>query len=208
MKKKYKIREKSLAWYCVNYWQPLLIIAVIVALWGACLIADSQERANKGNIQESTENRSEVKIEFKETFWDVPLEKGVQIYVQAVAEDYGIRPELILAVIGTESNYQADAVGDNGNSVGLMQVQEQYHSERMARLNATNLYSPYHNILVGTDYLAECINKGGSEWGLMAYNGGAAYADAMVQRGEVSEYAETVLKLAELLEGARNDRAN
>jgi soluble lytic murein transglycosylase-like protein len=54
--------------------------------------------------------------------------------------------------------------------------------------------NPYHNITVGVDYLAHLINLNGSlEWALMAYNGGPSYAYGMMESGELSWYATSVL---------------
>lgn len=131
--------------------------------------------------------------------YDIPLDMELQQYIITLAERYDLAPELVFAVIGTESNYNPNRTGDNGNSIGLMQIQPRWHQERMDRLDVDNLYNPFENVLVGIDLLAEEIRKGGVTWGLTAYNAGEDHANFMEQTGQVSEYAETVLKLAEEL---------
>ena len=107
-----------------------------------------------------------------------------------------------MAVIGVESNYNAEAIGDNGRSYGLMQVQTEWHQARIERLKSPDMLNPYDNVTVGIDILAEKISEDkGIEWALMAYNGGNSHADMMRQTGQLSEYAETVIKLWQELKG-------
>ena len=108
-----------------------------------------------------------------------------------------------MAVIGQESNYKHCVIGDDGEAYGLMQVHPSQHGDRMERMKISEdeLLDPYANVVVGVDYLAECIEEGGLVWGLMAYNGGASYANEMTKKGVISEYAESVMVLYELLKG-------
>ncbi len=199
-----RIREKSLAWYAKKYWKPVAAITVVAGLTiGATVAFAGEETTIRPKYQEYDKTRCEMHTASHRA-WDVPLDDDLQLYIFELSERYGIEPELILAVIGQESNYKADKIGDNGNSYGLMQVQPIWHEERMNTYNVTDLLNPYENVLIGVDYLAECIEKGGLEWGLMAYNGGASYANEKTKQGVVSEYAESVMLLAELLEGERN----
>ena len=73
-----------------------------------------------------------------------------------------------------------NVVGDDGRSVGYMQVQRRWHEDRMARLGVTDLTDPYGNFRVGCDYLAELLGKYPLEEALTAYNSGkpgkSAYA--------------------------------
>ena len=104
-------------------------------------------------------------------------------------------------MINRESAYDANALGDNGDSYGLMQVQPKHHYSRMIKLHCTNLYNPIHNTTVGIDYLSELIGKDkGIVWALMAYNGGESYANRMTAAGQISEYAESILNEAERLD--------
>lgn len=132
-------------------------------------------------------------------YYDVPLSTNIQDHIFALCGYYDIEPEIIIAMIRKESNFEIGAMGDGGNSYGLMQIQPRWHQERMDRLGVTDLTDPYQNITVGVDYLAECIEMGGGslEWGLMAYNGGPSYAREMRANGEISYYAQIVLQWAE-----------
>lgn len=126
-------------------------------------------------------------------YFDVPLDHDLQDYIETLCEVHHIDPAIVVAMIGRESNYQADVVGDGGDSFGLMQVQPKWHQERMDMLGCTDLLDPYQNVLVGVDYLAELIERDkGIEWALAAYNAGASGAN----KGYGSTYASNVLARA------------
>lgn len=128
------------------------------------------------------------------TYYDVPLEKDLQRHIFIVCESYGVDPELVMGIIQRESCYTADAIGDGGNSLGLMQIQPRWHQARMEKLGVTDLLDPYQNVLVGVDLLAELYSMNSStEWVLMAYNGGCGYANRKLANGEISDYAVAVL---------------
>lgn len=126
---------------------------------------------------------------------DIPLDTELQQHIRVLGAEYGVDPNLIFAVIRKESTYNTGAVGDSGRSLGLMQIQPRWHAERMSRLGVTDLLDPYQNVKVGVDYIADLMATGKPiEWVLMAYNGGPSYANSMWAAGEVSGYADTVLR--------------
>lgn len=133
---------------------------------------------------------------------EIPLDKELQEHIEDVCRERHICYELVLAVIEKESNFKIDAVGDNGNSLGLMQIQPKWNWERMKRLNCTNLLDPYQNVEVGIDILAEYFHEYDDVYTvLMAYNGGRNYAEKMAAKGIYSEYALKVSARAAALEG-------
>jgi soluble lytic murein transglycosylase-like protein len=122
-----------------------------------------------------------------------PLDEETQLLLYQACGETGIPYELALAVVWQETDFR-NVGGDNGASAGYMQIQRQWHEERMERLGVTNLMDPYSNFLVGCDYLAELTKKErGLEWALHAYNGGPAYANAMAKAEKVSQYTKDVI---------------
>lgn len=110
-------------------------------------------------------------------------------HIEKTAKRYGLNPNIIKALIEEESGWCESAEGDNGNSVGLMQIQEHWHKERMKRLKVTNLYDPEQNITVGCDILSELLNKYGNyKDALSVYNSGNIH--------DGKQYAERILKNA------------
>lgn len=102
---------------------------------------------------------------------DVPLDGDTQALLRAACEETSISYELALAVIRQETEFR-NITGDDGRSVGYMQVQRRWHEDRMARLGVTDLTDPYGNFRVGCDYLAELLEKYPLEEALTAYNSG------------------------------------
>ena len=92
--------------------------------------------------------------------------------------------------IETQGTFDPETVGDDGDSIGLMQIQPYWHGERMRRLGVTDLTDAKQNILVGVDFLAELMGAGhGDSWALSMYNSGNAedgvdYAHAVLCRAE------------------------
>lgn len=218
MKKKYRIRKGSIADIVIRNRKGLAMIAaasIILAGMSAATLAfaadEPEEQVNVPKVEESQPEATpepetaisvaEVCEEQNTKLWAVPLAEDLQLHIADLCEEYHIQPELVLAVIEQESQYKPEAIGDSGNSLGLMQIQPRWHGERMQKLGCDDLLDPYQNVTVGVDILAEKLAKGSTEWALMAYNGGNQYADAMQGRGVVSEYAEAVIMLAEELKG-------
>lgn len=139
-----------------------------------------------------------VETEPEVLFFDVPLDEDLQLHIIEEATEHGINPAIIIAMAYRESRYKANAVGDNGRSYGLLQIQKKWHSKRMKRLGCTDLLDPYQNVTVGIDYLTEQIERYGGDIakGLTAYNRGH-YA------GTITKYAKSILAHAEKLNNER-----
>lgn len=111
-------------------------------------------------------------------------------------EEYGICPELLMAIIEQESSGKAYA--ENGSCKGLMQISEKWHKDRMDKLKA-DIYED--NVLIGTDYLAELFAENEDVyWVLMAYNGGIEYANRMYEEEKYSKYAVSIANRSAELE--------
>lgn len=151
--------------------------------------------------EETVKETDEDLTEATETlYFDVPLDRDLQDHIFKLCEERDIDPALIVSMIWKESRFDADIVGDSGRSLGLMQIQPRWHGARMERLGCTDLLDPYQNVTVGIDIVDGLIDSNmGIEWTLMAYNGGANYANKKRNAGVVSDYAKTVLAHAQSL---------
>ena len=118
-------------------------------------------------------------------------------YCEEVGTEYGICPELLMALIEKESSGHADA--QNGSCKGLCQVSEKWHKDRMEKLDITDIYDPESNIRLAADYLTEM---------------GAEYMDIAVVLGkyhgeknpeiQISNYTTWILERSEELERCHN----
>lgn len=103
---------------------------------------------------------------------DVPLSYEDQDFLHTACQESGVPYALSLAVIERETQFQ-NLVGDDGASLGYMQVQERWHWDRMERLGVTDLMNPFGNFRVGCDFLAELLEKYPTQEALTAYNSGS-----------------------------------
>lgn len=142
-----------------------------------------------------------VETEPPVTLYDVPLSEDLQLHIIQLCDSYQVDPAIVMAVIFRESTFNPDCVGDSGYSLGLMQIQERWHYERMERLSCSDLLNPYHNVSVGIDYLAEMLGKYDGDIGmaLTAYNAGptGAYNYYFSKGVYASKYAREVMAYAD-----------
>ena len=119
-------------------------------------------------------------------------------YIEIICQDKHICPEMVESIIEAESSWNPKA--QNGDCIGLMQVSESWHKDRMARLGVTDLTDPYDNILAGVDYLSELFEQYEDVGAvLMKWNGDSKLSEYL-ETGELSEYAEKVLERSAELE--------
>lgn len=150
--------------------------------------------ANAASTKNASTKKTTKKKTTKTKYYNVPLSHKIQDHIFKTCKKANIDPRIVIAIVWKESNYKASAVGDHGNSLGLMQIQPKWCKEKMKKLKCPDLKDPYQNITVGVSILKDYVNKGkGIKWALMAYNGGPSYANRKASRGEVSEYARKVL---------------
>lgn len=150
-----------------------------------------------------TEATVPTETEPKVIGYDVPLSEDLQLYIISLCEGKNIDPAIVFAMIWRESRFNPLSVGDNGNSLGLMQIQPRWHSGLMAEFGCDDLLDPYQNVTIGIAILAGHVNyyDGNVEMGVMAYNAGKAGAyNAYFSKGVYSSpYSREVLEKSEEL---------
>ena len=146
------------------------------------------------NIKTATKETTTEKV----IYYDIPLSKELQDYTRKICEKYGnVDETLVYALIKQESNFRVKALGDNGKSKGLMQIQEMWHKKRMKKLGVDSLMTAKGNIRVGIDILSEKIDKY-DDLGkaLTAYNAGdgGAYKYYFSKGIYANDYAKKIIK--------------
>ena len=125
--------------------------------------------------------------------YNCKLDATIQEWAREQCYINNIEFNIVLAIIEVESNFEENAIGDNGNSIGLMQIQPRWHRERMQKLKCDDLQDPRDNIKVGIDFLAELYKKHGNYTdSLREYNGGTNWQN--ISQTEI--YAKKVLAKA------------
>jgi hypothetical protein len=147
-------------------------------------------------------------------YFDVsPSYRQVKQHLRDAAAEHGIEPELLQALIATESGFDPSAVSPKG-AIGLMQVlpatAQRYGLSGDAKMPlAMKLTDPRTNIRTGVRYLSDLIRMfpGQLELALAAYNAG----EGAVQRAgnripnyrETQNYVKTVMQLYTMLKPQR-----
>jgi hypothetical protein len=116
---------------------------------------------------------------------DTPTQRRILGLVRKLAPGYGLNPQLVMAIIRAESNFEPAAISSK-NAQGLMQL----IPETAARFNVRNPFDPEQNIRGGMAYL---------RWLLAYFEGNVALVAAAYNAGEgavnryrgIPPYAET-----------------
>lgn len=119
-------------------------------------------------------------------------------YVERFAEKYDMDPNLIFAVIKTESNFDPHAVSDVG-ARGLMQLMEEayewvgYRMEDDRELGYDSMYVPEYNIEYGTYLLMLLYNEYGDiRTALAAYHTGRGNVNSWLEDPDLSSDGKTL----------------
>ncbi|MDD7592727.1 MAG: lytic transglycosylase domain-containing protein [Peptoniphilaceae bacterium] len=107
--------------------------------------------------------------------------------ITAVAEEAGLSPHLILGVVKSESNFDADVVASDGGE-GLMQLMPDavdFMADRLDEDASTwDLKDPETNLRVGSLYLSYLVSRYQSEdLAIVAYNAGMSNVDEWLKDG-------------------------
>ena len=122
------------------------------------------------------------------------VKSNIQIDVKGISNEMiddiatrsGVDPAIVKAIIKEESGGNPNAVGDGGESIGLMQIQPRWHKTKMEELGIVSLYDPQENVILGCAILSDLYDKYGNyEDALSVYNSGNT------EDGKV--YAERIL---------------
>ena len=170
----------------------ILLVSFILIV---CTIADAITKnvaLNRDSVVVYQEEGQDVPVEYSETsdsiveaepepeidIYPVNLDADLQRYIIETCEKYTINPSIIIAMCFYESSFNADAIGDNGEGMGLMGINPRWCWPEMEKLNCTDMRDPYQNVTVGIDIFAQKLAKydWNIEMALMSYNAGDAGA--------------------------------
>jgi hypothetical protein len=137
----------------------------------------------------------------KKTKNNLVMKTDYSHYVQKAAEKYEIEPELIHAVIRTESNGNYRAVSKKG-AMGLMQLMPSTAND----MNVGNPFNPEENIDGGTRYLRYLLEKfnGNVTLAVAAYNSGPTTVERYGSIPPIAETKQYVNRVFTLYNGKRS----
>ena len=161
----------------------------------------------------SRHSTTPIKTSFLLTSVPLSAQLQQQIYTEVCHKDR-VRFCLLMAVAKKESLFQADLIGDEGQSYGIVQIMFKWHLDRLDKFGYTtdDLFDPTNCMTVGLDYLEDLAGYPDdlqvTHKILMKYNMGPSKATSLIEEGHTSSgYSREVMASYEeyLHEFARND---
>lgn len=139
-----------------------------------------------------------ARVPYSEELHDLFYPLGYWQEVEEIARERGLDPFLILSVMREESRFASDARSIAG-ALGLMQLMPQTahrFNKRIDAKNAGELYNARTNILIGSAYLKQLLERLGSiPLAVAAYNGGEESVREWVRSGSyrtIDEFIEDI----------------
>ena len=154
---------------------PTLFISAVLTLNGIATAIDTPQVYQKTEYKVVSNIQIDVQGISNEMIDDIAVRSGVD-------------PNIVKAIIMEESGGNPNAVGDNGESIGLMQIQPKHHKKRMEELGIVSLFDPQENVILGCSILSDLYDKYGNyEDALSVYNSGnaedgKAYAERILNK--------------------------
>ncbi len=132
-------------------------IIAILAIMVPCVATDADPVREIKLEFEKIEPAAEQEPEYI-AIEEIPLDVELQQYMQELCEENNLSFAFALMVMESESQYNPDAVGDDGMSIGYFQI-NQINWERMAEEYGYDPHKPKGNIGSGVAILAELFEK-------------------------------------------------
>lgn len=131
-------------------------------------------------------------------YYDIPLSRKLQDYLYEICEDEGIPISLVLAMIETESGFDAEIVSPT-HDYGLMQINVNNFKWLEEEYRTGDMTNPYQNVYAGVRLIGRLVAKYGDfHAGLMAYNMGEMGARRLWDKGIFeSKYSRKIVNLME-----------
>ncbi|MBQ9297755.1 MAG: lytic transglycosylase domain-containing protein [Clostridia bacterium] len=111
-------------------------------------------------------------------------------YVEKYAKEFNIDKYYIYAIIKAESDYNVEATSNKG-ARGLMQLMDEtavdVAEKLQIELNEYSLYNPEQNIMLGTKYFADLLQRYNNELlAIAAYNAGPGNVNRWINDGNIN----------------------
>lgn len=180
-----KAQRQLIAFIICIFLVGAIIGGVIIAVAHNCS-SSSSERYGTRDGRYITEKGGttfsyEMAAGFEPLECDLPVE--LQEFTYYLCEAYYIDFEFVMALMYTESSFNADVVSRT-NDYGLMQINKCNHAELSSALGITDFIEPYQNIRAGLYILRRLFEKYDSPARVcMAYNMGEYGASVLWENG-------------------------
>lgn len=146
------------------------------------------------------------------------FEDQFNVWLSDVCNEYGVRPEIVVAIIERESGCDPSAVNERTGAAGLMQIVPGTWTAQTAAIRVEmgrDVYldplDPFDNVFVGIRLLAYLMEGRDIELALDCYalgEGGAAERMVAMEKYEPTGWTQTVLARAAEMEREWPDKGN
>lgn len=175
----------------------MLIVTILLStnnIMQSMKLKEANERLyNLETVVLELENENYSLDEFQnQTYYNINLSQDLQEYTFIQCIKYDVDPVLALAVMKTESGFNANAVSET-NDYGIMQINACNHRWLSDAFGDIDLLDAKDNIKCGV-YMLSKIKYPTWEHKLMIYNMGSVQAKALWEKGTYStDYTEKVI---------------
>lgn len=91
----------------------------------------------------------------------VPLDRKTQWRIYELCGQDNSLYAAVMAIAAQKSQFDPNAIGDEGRCIGMMQINYSAHRDRIKRLGITDLLDPVQNTAVAIDYIKDLLREFG-----------------------------------------------
>ena len=131
------------------------------------------------------------------------FEDQFNVWLSDVCDEYGVQPEIVIAIIEHESGGNPDAVNSTSGAMGLMQIMPGTWEAQVSTIDAVGIelypFNPVDNVYVGIRLLSALMDGRSIEYALDCYalgEGGAAKRASQMEVYEPTGWTAWILERA------------
>lgn len=131
------------------------------------------------------------------------FEDQFNVWLSDVCDEYGVQPEIVIAIIEHESGGNPDAVNSTSGAMGLMQIMPGTWEAQISAIDAVGIelypFNPVDNVYVGIRLLSALMDGRSIEYALDCYalgEGGAAKRASQMEVYEPTGWTAWILERA------------
>lgn len=131
------------------------------------------------------------------------FEDQFNVWLYDVCDEYGVQPEIVVAIIEHESGGDPDAVNSTSGAMGLMQIMPGTWGAQVSAIDAVGIelypFNPVDNVYVGIRLLSALMDGRSIEYALDCYalgEGGAAMRASQMEVYEPTGWTAWILERA------------
>lgn len=131
------------------------------------------------------------------------FEDQFNVWLSDVCDEYGVQPEIVVAIIEHESGGNPDAVNSTSGAMGLMQIMPGTWEAQVSAIDVVGVelypFNPVDNVYVGIRLLSALMDGRSIEYALDCYalgEGGAARRASQMEVYEPTVWTAWILERA------------